>query len=116
MNFGGERLGQFEDIDTLTAFSDYKLPQLLRTAGVLIYENDLSRRIDNYTALPQGSREKIEIRAATIQAVELLRERIEDYTGAKIFTCLLDNCLWWMSQSEEFGEQSPHHRTRTIYY
>jgi Potential Queuosine, Q, salvage protein family len=114
--FGGETLGQFDDIDTLTAFSDYKLPQLLRTAGALVYEEALASRIDNYHLIAHGSREEVEIRALTVHAVELLRARLESKTGLKIFTCLLDNCLWWLSQSEEFGSQSPHHRTRTIYY
>src|SRR5262249_60431601 len=35
--FRGERWGAIADLDRLTALADYKLPQLLRRHGVLIY-------------------------------------------------------------------------------
>ena len=42
--FGGEGWGRFSDLDRLTAFADYKLPQILRTWGVLEYEPELAAR------------------------------------------------------------------------
>src|SRR5713101_893672 len=36
-SFGGKRWGAFHDLDQLTAFADYKLPQVLRQFGVLEY-------------------------------------------------------------------------------
>ena len=41
--FGGEGPGEFHDIDSLTMFADYRVPQLLREWGVLHYSPELSR-------------------------------------------------------------------------
>jgi len=94
----------------LTAFADYKVPQILRLFGVLRYEKELADRIDNYFELPHDSREEIEIRAASIWAVELLRQRAPQLTAVEI-----DNTLWLMSQDIQAASQ-PYHRTRTIFY
>lgn len=114
--FGGESVGRFDDIDTLTAFADYKLPQFLRAAGVLAYDDHLAAMVDAEQLLPNGSREEVEIRAATVQAVERLRDMIARRTLRPVFTCKLDNCLWALSQNPELSRSAPPHRTRTIYY
>lgn len=113
---GDETAGQFENIESLTAFADYKLPQFLRAAGVLAYSEDLALHVDNRIPIQHASREEVEIRAATVQAVELLRSQLESETGRTVFTCKLDNCLWALSHSPEFESHAPHHLTRTIYY
>ncbi len=97
-------------LELLTAFADYKLPQILRMFGVLQYEPSLAKRIDIYEEIPHDSREEIEIRAATIWAVELLRQRTPHLTASDI-----DNTLWLLSQDIQ-NEAKPYHRTRTIYY
>jgi len=97
-------------LDQLTAYADYKLPQILREFGVLEYEDPLAEKVDNLIEIPHDSIEEIEIRAATVWAVELLRQRIGKLTAGEI-----DNTLWFMSQKME-GEPRPYHRTRTIFY
>ena len=62
--FHGQRWGAFTDLADLTAFADYKLPQLLRTHGILIYDPELAATVDSYTLIPSGSENEIEIRAA----------------------------------------------------
>ena len=65
-SFGGEGWGRFHDLDPLTAFADYKVPQVLRRLGILRY--DARRWPDRSNALepiPAGSEPEVEIRAAT---------------------------------------------------
>jgi len=101
---------QLTNLEQLTAFADYKLPQILRMYGVLEYEKNLVERIDNYVQILHDSREEIEIRSATIWSVELLRCYLPNMTIANI-----DNTIWIISQDVQ-GEARPYHRTRTIYY
>jgi Queuosine salvage protein len=110
--FGGKQWGAFHDLDRLTVFADYKLPQILRHFGALEYHPALAARIDALQELEAGSAEEIEIRAATIWACELLRQAMaerEAITAAEI-----DARLWLLSQ--HLAGMRPYHRVRTIYY
>ena len=97
------------NIDKLTAFADYRLPQILRNWHVITYEPQLAEKVDRRRLIKQGSREEIEIRSATIWCVELMRRYLGEYTASEI-----DNALWLISQDREFNQ--PYHRTRSIYY
>nr|BAL58681.1 hypothetical conserved protein [Candidatus Acetothermum autotrophicum] len=112
--FGGRSWGEFSDIDELTAFADYKVPQVLRQLGILRYSPELAERIDRREELPAGSPEEIEIRAHTIWAVELLKRELEQL-GRSLRSFEIDWLLWNLGQCEEF-RQKPYHRTRTIFY
>ncbi len=101
---------KLDNFEMLTAFADYKLPQVLRMFGVLEYTRELSDKIDNLVEIPHDSNEEIEIRAATIWAIELLRQEIQTLTAGEI-----DNTIWFISQDIQ-KEAKPYHRTRTIYY
>ena len=70
--FAGEGWGRFDDIGELTAFADYKLPQVLRELGLISYHPDLANQVDQRRHLAAGSEEEIEIRAMTVWAVEAL--------------------------------------------
>lgn len=112
--FAGKGWGAFEDIGELTAFADYKLPQVLRELGLLRYDSGLAARIDRLEPLPAGSPEEVEIRANTIWAIELLREELSR-SGCDLMAIEIDWLLWEMGQREEF-KRKPHHRTVTIFY
>lgn len=111
--FAGKQWGAFTDLHQLTAFADYKLPQVLRHYNVLEYCPALVERIDNQELIEAGSEVEVEIRAATIWACEMLRrallERGHTKTAADI-----DQKLWLLGQSAP--DMRPYHRTRTIYY
>ena len=98
------------NLDKLTAYADYKLPQVLRAFGVLEYETSLAQKVDNLFEIPHDGAEEIEIRSATIWAIELLRQKIGHLTAGEI-----DNTIWLMSQTIQ-NESKPYHRTRTIFY
>jgi hypothetical protein len=112
--FGGERLGRFDDIEQLTMFADYRIPQLLRGEGILHYHNTLSTLIDSYQEVPSGSEMEIELRAATIHAVEQLRHALTE-RGVAISSLELDWSLWNIGEAQR-ETLAPHHRTLTIYY
>lgn len=114
--FGGKQWGEFFDIDQLTAFADYKLPQVLRHYGVLEYLPSLAARVESQQLLAPGSEEEVEIRAATIWASELLRRAMER-EGHTMTPAEIDQRLWLLGQSgQNATDMRPYHRTRTIYY
>ena len=71
--FNGRGLGTFHDLNLLTAFADYKIPQVLRGFNALIYSPELDAAIAERRLIPMGSAWEVEIRAATIWACEFLR-------------------------------------------
>ncbi len=112
--FAGEKWGKFKDIERLTAFADYKLPQVLRELGIISYEGGLAARIDAMEHLQRGSEEEVEIRAMTVWAVEELRNGFQEH-GRKLTSTLVDNWLWRLGQLDAFRKR-PFHRCRTIFY
>jgi len=112
--FGGTSWGRFVDLHELTAFADYKLPQVLRHLGIISYTPELAERIDSLTPLPAGSPEEVEIRAATVWSVEWLGRALVE-RGLRATSAQLDNWLWNLGQQEPYRKK-PYHRTRTVFY
>ncbi len=112
--FGGKGLGHFEDLDALTAFADYKIPQVLRALGVMQYGPSLAERVDRMELLEPGSPEEVEIRAAMVWAVEWIRQDLRS-EGLNRRAFELDWLLWNLGQ-EPLPDQRPYHRTRTWFY
>ncbi|MGB9598678.1 MAG: queuosine salvage family protein, partial [Minisyncoccales bacterium] len=111
--FEGKGLGYFKNLDYLTAFADYKLPQILQSLGILEYSPKLLLKIKNGQLIKSGSLLEIEIRAATVAAVEFLKEELRK-RGKKVFSFQLDWLLWEKSQKEKMA--LPYHLTKTIFY
>ncbi len=111
----------FSDMDKLTMFADYRIPQLLRHLRIIEYNDRLCNQIDNCIEISFGSEEEAEIRACTVIAVERLKVamnnliRIIDPTLPLLLSIELDWLLW--NQGEKSKDViAPHHRTKTIYY
>ncbi|MBI4673027.1 MAG: hypothetical protein HY741_15340 [Chloroflexi bacterium] len=113
-SFGGEKWGAFHNLQDLTAFADYKLPQILRAWGILNYAPELARRVDRKIPLAKDSPHEIEIRAAMVWAVELLRHALAQHDRV-LNSVQMDWFLWQSSQATIKG-MKPYHRVRTIYY
>lgn len=112
--FDGKDWGALANLDRLTAFADYKLPQLLRAEDVLVYAPELAELVDSYTLLPPGSEAEVEIRAATIWSVELLQRALAS-RGIQQRASAIDYRIW--AESQHVGpDVAPYHRTRTIFY
>lgn len=105
---------ELSNLDKLTAFADYKVPQMLRKFGILEYAPELEEKIDNYEEIKAWSREEVEIRVVTIWAIEEMKEvlmpRFPQSTAKQ-----LDNHLWSLGQAK-LSDDKPYHRTKTIYY
>jgi hypothetical protein len=101
-------------LDQLTAFADYKVPQVLRHLGILRYSPDLASRIHARDLLAPGSREEVEIRAATIWACEMLRQELSERGGT--FTAADVDWLLWNAGQDLPASCEPYHRTVTISY
>ena len=112
--FSGESWGHFRDMQALTAFADYKLPQVLRHVGILHYEKRLGDRVDQKIPLEAGGVEEVEIRANTIVAVERIRQELAGH-AKNLRAFEMDWILWNLGQEEAFKER-PYHRTVTIFY
>lgn len=112
--FGGAGWGAFRDIDRLTAFADYKVPQVLVELGILRYDEALETRIREGRPLPHGSEEEVEIRAASVWGVELLRAAMARH-GRSVSAIEVDWILWEMGLHLS-PEDMPYHLTRTTAY
>jgi hypothetical protein len=110
----GNGLGSFRDIKDLTAFADYKLPQVLRHTGVFEYTSGLAEKVDGMNHLDPGSEEEVEIRANTIWAVELIRQQMKRL-GKEVLAIEIDWLLWNLGQEDRFRAK-PYHRTVTTFY
>jgi hypothetical protein len=98
--------------DELTAFADYRLPQVLRHLGALDYSSHLAADVDGGVILPAGSAPEVEIRACTIEACERLKLFLAGRTSADI-----DLGLWLMGQDLRADPGLlPHHRTPGQWY
>ncbi|MBI1741508.1 hypothetical protein HYR54_00385 [Candidatus Acetothermia bacterium] len=112
--FQGKSWGEFFDIDQLTAFADYKLPQVLRHLGILKYSTSLAERVDRQELIAPGSLEEVEIRAHTLWAVELIRRGLAALNYS-LRAYEIDWLLWNLGQEDTYRAK-PYHRTVTIYY
>jgi len=112
--FNGKKWGRFMDMDKVTAFADYKLPQVLRHLGILHYTDALAKKIDQEILIDAGCAEEVEIRANTIQAVELIRRELAQ-KGKALMSFEIDWLLWNLGQDNKYRKK-PYHKTLTIFY
>lgn len=112
--FGGQGWGRFERLDAITAFADYKVPQVLRREGILHYSAPLAATIERLEEIPANDPREVEIRCATVWAVERMRDRLAA-RGSTPRAFEIDWYLWDRGQQPSPLDQ-PYHRTRTVYY
>jgi Potential Queuosine, Q, salvage protein family len=101
-------VADFYDLDELTIFADNLVPHVLRVDGVLVYDEELSARIDREELLPPGEEER-EIRACAVHACERIATRLS------VPPRILDVWLWNRGQQPHY-KAIPRHRTRTVFY
>jgi hypothetical protein len=112
--FDGAGFGRFDDIESLTIFADNLVPHVLRLDGVLLYDQDLARRIDAGELIRPQSEEEIEIRACAVAAVERIVAEVAR-AGRATSARRLDYWLWNRGGRPEF-KAVPRHRARTPFY
>ncbi|WPH04624.1 Hypothetical protein R9X50_00751700 [Acrodontium crateriforme] len=121
--FKGQGYGEFHDIDQLTMFADYRIPQMLHSLGVLNYSPTLAYHIKDQKLLPSGHSWEIQLRGCSIWAVELIQREIKQShpkTAGRVNAVLIDFFLYDLAKEREYGADGGlamgHHRTRSIWY
>lgn len=134
--FDGEGYGQFDDIDKITMFagtyrshqecrctrfilSDYRIPQMLHSLGIMWYCPPLENKIRRLEMIDSGDTWEMQIRGCSIWAVELLRREIKKLKpGTEVNAILIDFFLYDLAKEKEKEgvDAIPHHRTRSIWY
>lgn len=119
--FGGKGDGHFKDIDEVTMFADYRVPQTLLYYGVFEYSDDLTNKLKKDTILKNGDELEIEIRGCSIHAVELLKNCAQKMlkNDQQINSILIDHFLWDFRRkhaNEILEKALPFHKTYSIYY
>ena len=99
----------------LTACADYKLPQLLRDHGLISYSAELSQLINTGQIISNGSAYEVEIRAAVVAVVEMMRLEVCSQKSATV-TAMQINDMIWMAAMGANKTGCPHHKTYTVYY
>ncbi len=100
-------------LEELTAFADYRVPQALRHLGILGLSAELADAIEANRELAAGSGEEVEIRAASVQALDRMARAVSNANRA-VPVWQIDWYLWRLSHDPVVKVQ--HHRTRTVYY
>lgn len=59
--FNEQGLGEFTDIDSITMFADYRVPQILHSLGCIAYSPALTKHIQNLQPLEHNDPREIEI-------------------------------------------------------
>ncbi|KAJ2856692.1 hypothetical protein J3B02_001458 [Coemansia erecta] len=136
--FEGKGLGRFEDIDKVTMFADYRVPQGLYHFGALRYSPRLFEFLQRSEAavriegenevtadgipaalglLPSGHPWEIEIRGNSIWAVECIRQQILRSSGVLVSAILIDFYMWDYSKLHAKAMKDiPIHLTRSVFY
>ncbi|KAK3890117.1 hypothetical protein Pcinc_005923 [Petrolisthes cinctipes] len=121
--FRGQGLGAFIDIDQLTMFADYRVPQSMAYFGALEYSESLTEKLKKQTLFKSGDREEAKIRGCSIHGIELiveeakkmLREQGRDPAGLN--SIKTDFFLWeFRIKNFKMLLKIPYHRIRCIYY
>jgi len=120
--FEGLGVGSFEDIEGLTMFADYRVPQSLQQYKVLIYDEEILTFLRKDEIMPYGHPYEVEIRGTSIHAVELLTRKIKDIlkkngNTSVVNSILVDQYLWgYRRKNAEEMKNFPYHKVRSIYY
>ena len=114
--FDGKGYGRFDDIDSITIFADYRIPQALVSLNLLKYSENAVKTIKN-TILEHNSVLEMEIRGNSIWAVNLIQEYIEKKSQTHINAILIDFYIWdYITRDRHAFKDIPFHKTRSIYY
>lgn len=119
--FQDEGLGNFTDIDEITMFADYRVPQSLLYFHVLEYKDELTKVLKSNTLLENGNMYEVEIRGCSIEAVEKILQKARGMiNNEKVLNAILiDHFLWDFRRAhakEMVEEELPFHKTLCIYY
>jgi len=114
----GKGIGRFEDIEALTMFADYRVPQSLQYFGALKYSDELLSELRKNEVMASGCQFEVEIRGCSIRAVDLVVKKIKTMDAdCKVNAVLVDYFLWgFRRELAEEMKKFPFHKTRSVFY
>lgn len=95
------------DYKALVGCADYKIPQVLRSMGILIYDEELAYFVDNKIEIETNSIYEIEIRANMIVVIETLYKLLD-----KKYSRMDINDYLFMRKKDKSLNFKPYHLTR----
>ncbi len=99
------------DYTHLVACADYKIPQVLRDLGILVYNEELSNIVNNKIEIAENSDFEIEIRANTVVVIDRLKKLLNNRF------CSIDiNDFIFLQKENKNILLNPYHLTRTCNY
>jgi len=133
---------RFKDMDLVTTFPDYRVPQILRHVNVMQYTSELANLVDGKVELEKGGADEVSIRAGTVVAVEEIVRKVkelilsndsddDDGGGGRssrseddlrklakdVSAVTVDWYLWQRGEKlDRANLLEPHHRVRTTFY
>ena len=131
------RICQFNDMDLVTTFPDYRVPQILRHVDVLQYESSLAKLVDGQVELEKGGIDEVSIRAGTVVAVEEIVQKVKEEIISSVAAggdsersendlrkladdvsaVTIDWYLWQKGEKlDRLNLLGSHHRVRTTFY
>ncbi|KAL6050688.1 Queuosine salvage protein [Balamuthia mandrillaris] len=127
--FAGASFGSFSDIEHITMFADYRVPQGLLYFGALKYSNELLEQLTEGHLFHSGDELEVEIRGCSIWAVELIRREMarlekeeegqdtKEWKSHPLNAIVIDFYLWDSAkENASLMKHLPIHRVRSIYY
>lgn len=124
--FEGKSYGEFHDIDSITMFADYRIPQALAYFDAIAYSKDLTKYMKENRMMITGDRYETEIRGCSIWATELVCEAAKkmlkedtETKDAHLNSIIVDHYLWDYRRNHADDAKMadiPFHKIRCIYY
>ena len=120
--YEGTGVASFTDIDQLTMFADYRVPQSLQHYGALRYSDQLLQHLREDKLLSSGDLWEQEIRGCSIEAVERVTKAVKAEmerrgSKARVNSILVDQFLWGYRRQHATAMKSfPYHKVRGIFY
>ena len=99
------------DYSHLIGCADYKIPQVMYCYNLLKYDAELTKKVDNLIPIEAASEEEIEIRAADLEVIDYIYNRLEK----KYAKININDFIWLLSQDKK-EMKKPYHRTLTNHY
>ena len=123
--FEGKGLGEFHDIDAITMFADYRVPQVLRFFKSIDYSNELNEFLKLNQLMKTGDVFEVEIRAGSILACNLITQKVRNLLQKEekddkihVNDILVDYFIWNYCRdfADEIENYLPCHKIRCIFY
>ena len=99
------------DYSHLVGCADYKIPQILRSMGILIFDDELSKLVDSKTELPISSEYEVEIRANMLIVINIISKQLNNK-----FDRIDINDYLFMKKKDKTLILKPYHLTRCTNY